>query len=61
MVLNEKQKEFIISIIKIVIGILFAGMGGGKYLGKEMEPIQYITVTSVVLLLLVIGIILQKD
>ena len=58
--MNEKQREFIVSIIRIIVGIILAGMAGGKFLGKELEIYQYIVMIVISTLLTVIGTVMLR-
>jgi len=58
--MNEKQKAFIESLLRIVIGIILAGMAGGKFFGKDLTIIQYVVLAVFTILFVVTGIIMQR-
>ena len=58
--MSEKQKAFIVSVIKIFIAIMLAGIAGGRFFGKEMTVLQYIILSSTTAFIFLFGFFIQK-
>ena len=59
--MNDKQKEFISSVIKIILAITIAGMAGGKFFGLNIPVFHYPIYCLFALMLVLAGIIINKE
>lgn len=58
--MNEKQREFVTAILKVMFTIIFGGMAAGKLFALDLELVRYVLASIGLLLILVVGIIIQK-
>jgi len=60
-VMNDKQREYVTAIIKIVIIVLLAGLVGGKFFNLDLQLWHYIAGLFFVAFIFTVGFLLQKD
>jgi hypothetical protein len=37
--MNDRQKEYLTTLIKIIWGVFLTSLAGGRFLGKEFTPL----------------------
>jgi len=57
---NDKQREFVTAILKIVFTVIFAGMTGGKLFNLSLAWWHYITGFTVLAVIFIYGFNIQR-
>ena len=59
--MNERQRDFVTAIIKIVFTVIFGGMAGGKLFDLSLNGWHYFLGLMTLALLFLLGFIIQRE